>query len=79
MTGIKAYDEIVDLLAGGGSPERVLSFRPSKETQARLNDLLNKKKSGELNEEELEELSHFKSVEHILRMMKVRVREKMAG
>jgi hypothetical protein len=45
-----SYDEIVDFFARGPSPEEILSFRPSPETQERVRELLERNSAGELTE-----------------------------
>ena len=45
----KAYDEIIELFANGSSPEKIVSFRPSKESQARVTELLQKNRIGKLS------------------------------
>jgi hypothetical protein len=35
-----AYDEIIDFIATGTSPEKVIAFRPSEKMQTRVSSLL---------------------------------------
>lgn len=39
-----AYDEIVDFIASGTNPEKVVAFRPSPKLQERVSALLLKEK-----------------------------------
>ena len=48
MNNIKAYEEIVDFIAAGTTPQNVISFRPSEAAQQRVGDLLAREKEGEL-------------------------------
>jgi len=73
---IKAYDEIIELFANGSSPERIVSFKPSKESQERVRVLLEKNKEGKLTPEEDAELDDFGLIEHLMRLVKARARQK---
>jgi hypothetical protein len=68
----KSYDEIVDLFARGTTTAQILAFRPSRETQERVSYLLAKNKTGELTEEEAEELERFGELEHLMQLVKAR-------
>ncbi|WP_165940133.1 hypothetical protein [Dyadobacter psychrotolerans] len=69
---MKAYDELIDFLASGTTPERVLLFKPSTESSLRVRELIGKEKSGELNEEERSELDSYFQLEHLMRLTKAR-------
>ncbi len=73
----KAYDEIIELFANGSSPEKIVSFRPSKESQARVTELLRKNRTGKLSPEEEAELDEFGLLEHLMRLVKARARQKV--
>ena len=42
---IRAYDEIVEFIAAGTTPETVASFRASEQTKDRVDDLLHREKT----------------------------------
>ncbi len=69
-------DDLLDLLAGGLTRNELLAFRPSASTQARLERLLSKNRQGRLSEAEAHELDDFETIEHIVRLLKARVRRK---
>ncbi|HET6975166.1 MAG TPA: hypothetical protein VFI24_02500 [Pyrinomonadaceae bacterium] len=71
----KCYEEIIDFFARGASPEEILSFHPSQETQERVRELLELNSADELTEEEAAELEFFGQVEHLMQSVKVRVHE----
>jgi ribose 1,5-bisphosphokinase PhnN len=71
----KSYDEIVDLFARGASSAEVLAFRPSRETQERVRDLLQRNAADELTEEEAAELERFGELEHLMQLVKARAQE----
>ncbi len=71
---LPAYFEIIDFIAAGTTPEGVIQFRPSPETQRRVAGLLEREKSDGLPSEERAELDHLLELEHILRMAKAKAR-----
>jgi len=78
MVVTKAFDEIIDFLAGYNT-ERILNFHPSQKTQNRVELLLAKKKNQELSSTEKSELDYFLMLEHIIRLAKAKaLKSKMA-
>jgi hypothetical protein len=75
MNTVKAYAEIVDFIAAGTTPQNVIDFRPSAKTQARVKDLLEREKDGELSSAERSELDHYLQIEHLMRLAKARARD----
>ena len=73
---IKAYDEIIELFANGSSPQKIVSFKPSDESKKRVQELLLKNESGLLTSEEEAELDDFGQIEHLMRLVKARARQK---
>jgi hypothetical protein len=71
----KAYEEIVEFIAGGTSPDSVASFKPSDAARQRVADLIELKKTSALSDDEADELSHYLEVEHIMRLAKARARQ----
>ena len=66
------YLEIIDFIAGGTTPETVANYRPSREAQRRVAELIAREKDEVLTPEEKSELDRFVELEHILRMAKAR-------
>ena len=75
MALTKAYDEIVDFIAAGSSPESVSEFHPSEEAKARVLELIARAKSEVLTLEEASELEHYQQLEHIMRLAKARAKQ----
>ncbi len=73
-----AYFEIIDFIAAGTTPEAVVDFRPSTESQERVAELTDREKESSLSVEERAELDHFLELEHILRMAKAKARQILA-
>jgi hypothetical protein len=78
MKEIKAYEEIVDFIAAGTTPEDVISFRPSAAAQERVADLLAREKEGELSPAVRSELDHYLQIEHLMRLAKARAHEHLS-
>lgn len=75
MNTIKAYEEVADFIAVGTMPQNVVAFRPSEETQLRVENLLIKEKESALSAEEKSELDHYLQLEHLMRLAKARARD----
>ena len=68
----KVYEEIVDFIAAGTSPQNVVAFRASEEARQRVWDLVAREKTDGLSQEETAELEHYLQLEHIMRLAKAR-------
>ena len=75
MTIYNAYDQIADLIASL-DPAKVLSLEANEEMQARLEDLIEKSKIGELGHKEKDELDHYIVLERLIRLAKIRVQSR---
>lgn len=75
MSAIKSYEEIIDFIAAGSTPEAVAAFRPSDAVQQRVAELVERSKEGCLPGEEQSELEDFLQLEHIMTMAKARARQ----
>lgn len=75
MNSAKAYEEVIDFIAAGTTPQNVIAFRPSAAAQARIEDLLAREKDGELSPAEKSELDHYLQLEHLMRLAKARARD----
>ena len=77
MDDTAIYDDLLDLLAESVQAERVLAFRLSTAKQARLDVLLDKNRDGTLTAEERAELEAYERFEHVVRLLKARVLQKL--
>ncbi len=78
MSTVRAYEEIVDFIAAGTSPNNVVSYQPSPAAKERVTDLIFREKIGGLSLEEKSELDHYLQLEHIMRLAKARARQFIA-
>ncbi len=75
MSTVKAYEEIVDFIAAGTTPDEVVAFQPSEAAKNRVADLIYREKTKGLSFEEKSELNHYLELEHIMRLAKARAHE----
>ena len=68
----KVYDEIIDFIAAGTTPQSVIDFKLSATAQDRLEDLVYRHKTGEITPEEKRKLDYFLTLEHIITLAKAR-------
>ncbi|BAZ17523.1 hypothetical protein NIES4071_94030 [Calothrix sp. NIES-4071] len=69
---VKVYDEIVEFIASGTTPESVIKFKLSETGQERLEDLIDAHETGILTPEDRKELDNYLVLEHIMRLAKIR-------
>ena len=70
----RAYQEVIEFIAGGTTPKSVIEFRPSQASVMRIEMLIQLKKTAELSAAENSELEHYMELEHMMRMAKARAR-----
>ena len=79
MHAVRAYDEVVDFIAGGVSPSDVVDFEASSKTKERVAELIHREKTVGLSADEGAELDHYMAAEHLMRLAKARAREYVGG
>lgn len=79
MTTMRAYEEVIEFIASGTTPDRVASFRPSAATQERVADLIDREKTIGLLKDEKSELDHYMQLEHLMRLAKARAHRHVAN
>ena len=68
------YEELLNLLAKRAEPKEVLEFQLSEDQQRRLDRLLEMNREGTLTAEESVELDTYEQFEHVVRLLKARIR-----
>ena len=74
---IVAYDEFVDFIAGGSTPQVVIDFRASEGTKARVAELIHSQKADSLSADETAELNQSLQIEHLMRLAKARAGQRL--
>jgi hypothetical protein len=77
MVQNRVFDEIIDFITSIPQPQQILNYKPSKSTQNRLDDLLEKKRNEQLSDDELHELDQFVMTEHIMRIAKIKAKKSL--
>lgn len=75
MNTIPAYEEILEFIAAGTTPQEIVNFSVSQETKTRVADLIHREKTTGLTESEKAELDNFMQFEHMMRLAKARARK----
>lgn len=78
MLAYDADDELFDFLLSGPTPEQIIAMRPSPAMQERLTYLLGGNRNNALNDAERAELDSTLQLEHFVRRLKIRAREKLS-
>src|SRR6266498_1515324 len=68
------FEEMIDFLASGPTPEQIVAFKISPAVQGRLRELLDNNREEQLTEEEAAELDVYEQVNHLLLLLKARAR-----
>ena len=71
---IRAYDEFVEFIAAGTTPQTIADFQPSDATKSYVADLIHREKTSGLSADERSELNHYLQLEHTMRLAKARAR-----
>jgi len=71
----KIYQEFIDFLAQGTSPESVTKFQFSEATKEKIEDLVERAKIADLSPSEKNELEQFLVVEHLIRLAKAKAHQ----
>ncbi|HSK73389.1 MAG TPA: hypothetical protein VK892_16955 [Pyrinomonadaceae bacterium] len=74
MNSVKAYEEVVNFIAAGTTPQNVAEFKASKETKERVEDLIFREKNEGISAEEKAELDLYMQIEHLMRLAKAKAR-----
>jgi hypothetical protein len=78
MTVVEAFDDIADLLARM-DPAKIMELRPSKPMADRVEELVYKKKDGEITPEESVELERYLALDLLINLAQARARRLLAA
>jgi hypothetical protein len=79
MAATRVYEELIDFIAAGTSPQEVADYRPSEEARDRIHDLVRREKTDGLTPDESAELQNYLQLEHIMRLAKARARQRLSS
>ncbi len=72
---VAKQNEVYDFLLSMPSPEQIIAYRPSEESQIRLRYLLDANRNNQLSADDSAELDEYMQIEHFMRMLKARARQ----
>src|SRR5205809_6460 len=75
-SGFAGASDVLELLASLPTPEAILALRPSENLQRRIDELLEKTRTGSLTESEESEWERYEYLEHLVRMAKAKAQQK---
>jgi hypothetical protein len=73
------YDEFIEFITSSPTLEQIAEYQLSEAAETRVDYLLEQNNSGEINADELAELDDYLRIEHLIRMAKIRAREKLTA
>lgn len=79
MEAMRAYEEVIEFIAAGTSPDSLINFQPSDAAKERVADLIHREKTAGLSPDEESELEHYLQLEHLLRLAKSRAHQYVAN
>jgi hypothetical protein len=68
----EVYRHILEFLASNPSPEAIVNFRPTSKMQARISELLEKNREGQLTPAESTELDEYVHINNLISLLKAR-------
>ena len=75
---MKVYEETIDFIAAGATPQSAITYQPSEAAKARAADLIHQEKTTGLTPAEKSELELCLQLEHIIRLAKARAQQFVA-
>jgi hypothetical protein len=79
MNTVRAYEEVIDFIASGTSPDSLIAFQPSRAAKERVAALIYREKTTGLSADEKSELEHYMQLEHLMRLAKARARKHLVN
>jgi len=70
QSGFDCAADVLELLAALPTPEEILSLRPSPRLAARVSELIEKSRAGEMTPLDQEDWEKYEYLEHLIRMAK---------
>jgi hypothetical protein len=78
QSGFDGAADVLELLAALPAPEEILALRPSNRLSARVTELIEKSRAGEMTPLDEEDWERYEYLEHLVRMAKAAAQLKLA-
>jgi hypothetical protein len=79
QSGFDGAADVLELLAALPSPEEILRLRPSARLSARVAEMIEKSRAGEMTPLDQEDWERYEYLEHLVRMAKAAAQLKLAS
>ena len=79
QSGFDGAADVLELLAALPAPEEILALRPSSRLSARVAELVEKSRAGEMTPRDEEDWERYEYLEHLVRMAKAAAQLKLAS
>lgn len=79
QSGFDGAADVLELLAGLPTPQEILNLRPSPRLAARVAELVEKSRTGEMTPLDDEDWERYEYLEHLVRMAKAAAQLKLAS
>ena len=79
QSGFYGAADVLELLAALPTPEEVLNLRPSPRLSARVAEMIEKSRAGEMTPLDEEDWDRYEYLEHLVRMAKAAAQLKLAS
>ena len=76
---INIFEEVVDFITSAPKTEQIIAYKPSASMQQHLEELLYKKQNDQLSDDDRHELEQYLLIEHLMRMAKLRAKQRLAA
>jgi hypothetical protein len=78
QSGFDGAADVLELLAALPTPEEILNLRPSLRLAARVSELIEKSRAGEMTPADEEDWERYEYLEHLVRMAKAAAQLRLA-
>jgi hypothetical protein len=79
QSGFDGAADVLELLAALPTPEEILNLRPSPRLSARVAEMVEKSRAGEMTPLDQEDWERYEYLEHLVRMAKAAAQLKLAS
>ena len=79
QSGFDGAADVLELLAALPAPEEILNLRPSARLSARVAELIEKTRAGQMTPADQEDWEKYEYLEHLVRMAKAAAQRKLAS
>lgn len=79
QSGFGGAADVLELLATLPTPEEIMNLRPSPRLAARVSEIIEKSRAGEMTQADEEDWERYEYLEHLVRMAKAAAQLKLSS